>query len=404
MERPARRFRRFVFGTSGLLALEMVVGAVVRYVLDLSTMTSVFGLSGVFFIGVITSAPFVVVLAYAPVWLERRDVDAERYPRILKWCLGGAAVFLLINVPIMPLFPTSIPDYVSWVRWAVAIGAGVGVWIGVVEAQAVDRALELQREQIRNEQLETQRDLFDYLNSLLRHEVLNSANTVEGYASLLQEDHDPGTDVYEYAEIISRQAEDLETIIDDTRSLLNVLKGTAELEPVDLGAVVSEVASSTETSRSDVEIDVQIPEGTTVYGDPLLRRLFENLVRNAADHNDDGLARVCIDAEPGEDTVVVTVTDDGPGIPDELRGTLFSRPEKSQVNHGFGLYLGGKLAEYYGGDVELAETGGDGTVFRIELPSAEGDESSVSPSPASAFSARERVPRTETAGSESSSR
>ncbi len=72
-----------------------------------------------------------------------------------------------------------------------------------------------------------------------------------------------------------------------------------------------------------------------------------------------------VDEQP--ETVTVTVADDGPGIPDKERERLF---ERKSTNHGLGLYLSRILANRYGGTVDLADTGPDGSVFVVALPRA----------------------------------
>ena len=67
----------------------------------------------------------------------------------------------------------------------------------------------------------------------------------------------------------------------------------------------------------------------------------------------------------GDTVVVVRVCDDGTGIPDVVRETLFDPPESG--DHGYGLFLSQHLVELYGGRLELDASGPEGTVFRMRL-------------------------------------
>jgi len=66
----------------------------------------------------------------------------------------------------------------AWARWAVALGAGTGLLVGCIEGRAVERALTAERTALQTEHLEEQRDYLDYLNGILRHEVLNTATII----------------------------------------------------------------------------------------------------------------------------------------------------------------------------------------------------------------------------------
>ena len=66
----------------------------------------------------------------------------------------------------------------------------------------------------------------------------------------------------------------------------------------------------------------------------------------------------------------IRVTDDGSGVDPEVRPGLFERPESGTGDHGYGLYLVDALCSQCGGDLELTETGADGTTFTVTLPRA----------------------------------
>ncbi len=109
-----------------------------------------------------------------------------------------------------------------------------------------------------------------------------------------------------------------------------------------------------------------------VQGDPEhLRLAFENLVRNAREA---GAGRVSVGARllPAGEGVLVTVRDDGPGIPPELKPRLLHSLVTSSKSdgHGFGLYLSRRLVELLGGALQLAETSGPGACFELRLPGA----------------------------------
>ena len=77
-------------------------------------------------------------------------------------------------------------------------------------------------------------------------------------------------------------------------------------------------------------------------------------------------------AEQSE-TVRVTIADNGPGIPDEQKRTVFGKGEKGvdSPGTGIGLYLVETLVDQFGGDVWIEDNDPKGSVFVVELPKAE---------------------------------
>ncbi|MEZ3117221.1 ATP-binding protein [Halobaculum sp. MBLA0147] len=81
--------------------------------------------------------------------------------------------------------------------------------------------------------------------------------------------------------------------------------------------------------------------------------------------------RVDVRATVDGRTVVIEIEDDGPGIPETDRETLFEHVGKNGTDHGLGLSIVATLATRYGGEVELTETGPTGTTITIRLPVAD---------------------------------
>ncbi|NBC20502.1 MAG: PAS domain S-box protein, partial [Alphaproteobacteria bacterium] len=96
-------------------------------------------------------------------------------------------------------------------------------------------------------------------------------------------------------------------------------------------------------------------------------RILLNLFRNALDA---GAQTLRLDCERSQETLRITIADDGPGLPrktiDELFGekTGAGRPGHS----GLGLMISRELAQNHGGDLGLVQTGPDGTSFELSLP------------------------------------
>ncbi|MFC7141523.1 sensor histidine kinase [Halosimplex aquaticum] len=364
------RIPRYLVGIAAVLAGVTICEGVLRTLgvfVGPSGETLVF--EGEFLVGVLTTVPFVAGIGYAGYWLPRSDLESARYPRILRWLLRGAVLSLAFNLLLIAVIGvTSVAMFVAWVRWSVAVGAGLGLAIGVSEGRAVQKSVEAELARDRSARLTRQRDLLNYLNSFLRHEGLNTVQVISGHAKLLMEESDPGSDAHAHSEVIYRRSEDITDVITDVRLLIKVAHEETPLEPVDVGEVLRREIEKLEDRDERIEVTASIPGEAYVRANSLLKHVFGNLLANAVEHNDSDVPRVRVSVTRSEESVVVDVADNGSGIPDDRVPDLFGRPDSFATDHGLGLFLIGELAEQYDGSVELAETGEDGSVFRVELP------------------------------------
>ncbi|OVE83809.1 ATP-binding protein [Natronolimnobius baerhuensis] len=305
-------------------------------------------------------------LAWGGYRLEQSDIDTDRYARPIAWCLGGAVGLLAVTLPTMLIFPWHDPVVaLAWTHFAVTAGAVGGFAVGYVEARAVQREVEATAAAVRADQLDEERQVLAYLNDLLRHEVLNSAQIIGGHASLLLEEP-PTTRRQARLETINRETESLQAVIDDVRVMLEANARSDQSTVVDLSTLLTETVSAMQTNYN-AEINATIPASITVDGNDGLKRIFTNVLENAIEHNDNECPHVDLSVETTPETVTVTIADDGPGIPESERETLFDRKSS---NHGLGLYLVRILVHRYGGTVDLVETSPEGSVFAITLPRA----------------------------------
>ncbi|MCG5237717.1 sensor histidine kinase [Xanthobacter oligotrophicus] len=151
-------------------------------------------------------------------------------------------------------------------------------------------------------------------------------------------------------------------------------KSAARLEPVGLGTVVDGalLLLRYRLLQNDIslKVDLDVPE-VQVTGDRVrLEQVFVNLIQNAAEALDtrrDGEIRIA--SATGADKVVVTVADNGPGLPPEVLGALFlpfttTKPQ----GLGLGLVISKDIITESGGTLAVANVGG--AVFTITLPRA----------------------------------
>ncbi|MEY7851261.1 sensor histidine kinase [Natrarchaeobius sp. A-rgal3] len=108
----------------------------------------------------------------------------------------------------------------------------------------------------------------------------------------------------------------------------------------------------------------------TIQADEMFESVVYNLVQNAIIHSDSERPEVEVSIDRRNDTVLVTVADDGPGISDRRKGEVFGRGKKGleSPGTGMGLYLVRTLVEGYGGDVWVEDKEAAGSVFIVRLP------------------------------------
>ena len=330
-------------------------------------------LAALFVLGSVTTVPFAAVLLLAPRWLHGDAIPSERYPRIALWTAIGCVAFTAVNAAMIAVMPTGNRwIVVGWLRWAAVLGASMGFIVGYFEGHAIARAVEAERSQVRAAELEDRRELLDHLNAVLRHEVLNGANVIEGYADIVAESSTGET--AERARIIERQAAELTSVTADVRLLLQSLEDAEMLQRVELTALIEGELSKLRDRHDGVDVRASIPDGPIhVVADDLLKRVFSNLLSNAVEHNDADEPTVAVNVDATPSAVEVEISDNGPGIPPEEREVLFE-PRTARTDHGFGLTIVARLLERYGGSVSLVETGPEGTTFRARLPRASSEE------------------------------
>ena len=178
-------------------------------------------------------------------------------------------------------------------------------------------------------------------------------------------------------ESIQREIAELDALVEEIllASRLDRVE-TMETETVDVLALVAE-----EAARLGASLDAVDPRSAPfeVAGSPrLLRRLIRNLIENALKH---GAPPVEIAVAAEGATLLVTVRDHGPGIPEAMRERVFEpffRPagrSEDAGSWGLGLALARQIARRHGGEVKCGQSDGGGAIFRVVLPSRQAKDS-----------------------------
>ena len=174
-------------------------------------------------------------------------------------------------------------------------------------------------------------------------------------------------------------------------------------QPTDLGAVAASVVAEfhRETRRRRRPV-VELRAGEAamlvpaVYAERMVANLIDNASRFAA-------SRIEVDVHRAATFVILTVTDDGPGVPEADRERIFERfvrldeaRNRGEGGFGLGLAIVADLARFYGGSIRAESAEGGGARFVLELPAAGAgadDSGTVPPTPSASPPPRpDRVP------------
>lgn len=244
-----------------------------------------------------------------------------------------------------------------------------GTITGALLSRSIRYALERHE---RTRDLARQKEQLEFFNSILQHDLLNGMNVIKMRAELLEreldgENHDHAATVVTWSDNIIDLAEKVRSTIDTLTG-----EGTGNLYPVELSPVVEREAERVRGMDDDVTVDVDVPPGLSVVADDLLEDVIGNLMTNAVEHNETDDLTVTVLASVTNETVTLTVSDDGSGIPTDDRQRLFERGHTGSASSGtgFGLYFVDSMIETYDGTITVTDSDDGGAAFRIELPAA----------------------------------
>lgn len=219
------------------------------------------------------------------------------------------------------------------------------------------------------QQLESQRDNLELLNQIVRHDIRNDIHIITAYAEVLSDAVDEEND---YVEKILEASNDAVAITETARDITDVMLGEGtDLSAVNLRAVLEEEIDSV-TSNYDkavVTVDGSIPP-VDVRADDMLDAVFRNLLTNAVQHNDKAVPEVTVSGTDDNGTARIQIADNGPGVPDSQKETIFEEGETAldSTGTGLGLYLVRTLLDRYDGDIRLMDNDPEGSVFVVTLP------------------------------------
>lgn len=218
----------------------------------------------------------------------------------------------------------------------------------------------------REQELERQVERLEEFSNIVSHDLRNPLNVAQGRVEIAQDEYDsPHLDTA--VDALYR----MEDIIEDTLMLARQGQSVDNMEPVEISELVDDCWDVVESPNAEL----RTVDDFTVHGDPnRLPHIFENLFRNAIDHNEGaitirvGLKNVMYTntRAPDSGSFCFFIEDNGCGVPEGRRESVFDAGETTrQDGTGFGLPIVKQIAEAHGWEINLTESFDGGARFEF---------------------------------------
>jgi PAS domain S-box-containing protein len=204
------------------------------------------------------------------------------------------------------------------------------------------------------------------LTSGVAHEIKNPLNAIALHLEVLKsrlEEADPEV------EVISREIKRLDNVV---KTFLNFNKPLElKMDTLDLAPLAQDIATlvAPDAESKGITVETEIGSGVWVSGDQdLIKQALLNVVVNAIEAMPEG-GRLRIRAAVTDGESVITVADNGPGIPQEVQDKIFNLYFSTKENgSGIGLAMTFRVIQMHGGTIDFVSKQGDGASFQLRFP------------------------------------
>ncbi|UUX93563.1 sensor histidine kinase [Methanoplanus endosymbiosus] len=216
------------------------------------------------------------------------------------------------------------------------------------------------RVSVKNAIRESNRKL-NLFSGVIRHDVMNQLTAAFGYADLLHSEIDGGSDAAIYLKSIEKALDNIHEQITFTKSISMLGSDDPSWQP--FCRIIEK--SVDETGIINLIVDSSVDD-LNILGDVLFYRIYSVLFENAIRHSKNSDLTVSIDFREGDEYAVMTVSDNGCGVPDDQKALIFEKGFGE--GSGLGLFLVKELLMMH--NMQVCECGvyGNGCIFEILMP------------------------------------
>lgn len=239
-------------------------------------------------------------------------------------------------------------------------------------AERTELVAELKLQRDRLQRLELQKE---QLVAYLVHDFKNPVNAIDLHTQVITRN---AADADRVRNAASKIKDETRTLLRMITNLLDISKGdegslAPGQKPIDVRDLVQGAIDelSIRAASAGVRLHAHVSAAVLQADPDLMRRVLANLIDNAIRHSPEN-SEIRISVEEQEDGVELSVTDAGPGIPEEERHAVFDRfrsgdDRRTATNRGLGLAFCKIAVEAHGGRIWI-EDAAPGTSFRIKIP------------------------------------
>ncbi|MBI1360666.1 MAG: response regulator [Alphaproteobacteria bacterium] len=217
--------------------------------------------------------------------------------------------------------------------------------------------------------------------AIMSHEVRTPLNAILGSVEVLKRG-EHGRESNELIHLIDDAGRGLLAMVNDMLDVSKIEAGKIEVAPTatDLSLLVTRTVEfwRPQAASKGLQLTVdcrEVGERNLVLDPVRVRQIVGNLISNAVKFTDEGViaTRASTHERPdGQVDVVISVIDNGPGVPDAIAETIFAPFEQTPAGHGrggtgLGLFISRRLARMMGGDVTLEPARENGAHFRVAI-------------------------------------
>ncbi|AFK19145.1 PAS domain S-box protein [Haloferax mediterranei ATCC 33500] len=224
----------------------------------------------------------------------------------------------------------------------------------------------------RERELRREQERLEFVNRIIRHNLLNGLNVVGARADIVGDFVEPAGQTH--LDTIQNRVREMTDLVGTMRTFMKVIveRESHETHPRPIHEAVEHGVKTLRTESHDVSVSVSGLSRISVVADDLLDEVIEHLLKNAVQHNDKLNPEVTVEVAPGDEVVELRVSDNGPGIPDEEKHRIVDKriEDLSNPGNGFGLFLVREIVESYGGEIRIEDNEPSGATFVVTLPRA----------------------------------
>jgi len=260
----------------------------------------------------------------------------------------GSGILVALNARVVP--DSDVP--VAWID---------GVAEDVTEHKVLEMEMHYHEAEVNRYALALTRanEKLNLLSSITRHDILNQLTALSGYLELMSEG--PQTpQTQKYIDIEKRIAQTIKKQIQFTRDYHDI--GVHSPQWYNVKKTIETATAPLPLPKGTLSIEI---ENISIYADPLLEKVFYNLVENALRYGREQ-TRITFSSLLQGEHITVVCEDNGEGVPEEFKEAIFRRQHFKHT--GFGLFLSREILGITGLSIRESGEPGKGARFEIIVP------------------------------------